>query len=96
MIIAKPCVTMKGIVIQAYSWEKKIKINLADVKRCLEDRSIKIRTFIPDMMLIALIHGFETSIYPSGKIMIKELGNAEKGKEIAEVILECAGLSDLL
>ncbi len=96
MLIAKPCVTMKGLVIQAYSWEKKIRINLAEVKRCLENRSIKIETFIPDMMLIALIDGFETSIYPSGKIIIKELGNTERGKEIAAIILECAGLSDLL
>ncbi len=96
MIIAKPCVTMKGIVIQAYSWDKKIKIDLAKVKTCLEGRSVKIRTFIPGMMLITVIEGFETSIYPSGKIIVKELENSEKGKEIASIILECADLSDVL
>lgn len=95
MIIAKPCVTMKGIVIQAYSWDQKIKINLADVKECLERRSVRIRTFIPGMMLIAFIEGYETSIYPSGKIIIKELENTEKGKEIASVILECAGIKEV-
>ncbi len=95
MIIAKPCVTMKGIVIQAYSWEQKIKIDLAGVRDCLEKRSVEIRTFIPGMMLIAFIEGFETSIYPSGKIIIKELENTEKGKEIASVILECAGIRDI-
>lgn len=92
MIIAKPCVTMKGIVVQFYSWEREIKLDLAKVLRCLKEKGIEIKKLIPNMLLIAVINGFETSIYPGGKVIIKELADTKKGEEIAKLIYDCAGV----
>lgn len=90
MIIAKPCVTMKGIVVQLYSWEREIKLDLAKVSRCLKEKGIEIKKLIPNILLIAVMNGFETSIYPGGKVIIKELTDTKKGQEIAKIIYDCA------
>ncbi|ADT83887.1 MULTISPECIES: hypothetical protein [Thermococcus] len=89
MIIAKPCVTMKGVVVQLYSWDKEIKLDLDKVSECLKKKGIEIKKLIPNMLLIAVMNGFETSIYPGGKVIIKELTDTKKGEEIAKTVYDC-------
>ncbi|HIH73605.1 MAG: hypothetical protein PWP49_1297 [Thermococcaceae archaeon] len=96
MIISKPCTTMKGMIVQPYSWDKEVTIDLKRTAECLKDKGYEVKSVIPKMMAIAVIDGYETSIYPSGKIIIKELTDIEASKEIAKKIIECAGLSELL
>ncbi|USS39927.1 hypothetical protein NF865_06065 [Thermococcus aggregans] len=96
MIISKPCTTMKGVIVQPYSWDKEITVDLNKTAECLKEKGYQVKTVIPKMMAIAVIDGYETSIYPSGKIIVKELTDIELGKEIAKKIIECAGLSEVL
>ena len=87
---------MKGMIVQPYSWDKEVTIDLKRTAECLKDKGYEVKSVIPKMMAIAVIDGYETSIYPSGKIIIKELTDIEASKEIAKKIIECAGLSELL
>ena len=96
VIIAKPCVTMKGLVISGYSWERPIKIDLTKTARCLEERGYCIKKLLPGMMLIVEMEGYEVSVYPSGKIIVKLLGDAERGRKIAETIYDCAGVLEVV
>ncbi len=96
MIIAKPCTTMKGIVISGYSWEKPVKIDLTKTAQCLRERGYTVKKLIPGMMLIIEIEGYETSVYPSGKIIIKLLEDSKKGREMATVIYDCAGVLEVV
>jgi TATA-box binding protein (TBP) (component of TFIID and TFIIIB) len=96
MIISKPCVTMRGIVISGYSWEKPIKIDLRKTAQCLEGRGYNLKKLIPGMMLIVEMEGYETSVYPSGKIIIKLLDDSERGRKMAETIYECAGVLEVI
>ncbi|WP_371180383.1 hypothetical protein [Thermococcus sp. EP1] len=96
VIISKPCTTMKGVIVQPYSWEREVTVDLKKTAECLRNNGYEVRSVIPKMLAIAIIDGYETSIYPSGKIIVKELTDIEMGKEIAKKIIECAGLSELL
>ncbi len=96
MIISKPCVTMRGIVIGAYSWDVKIELDLKKVAECLKAMGYKVSKLIPDMLLIVDMEGYETSIYPSGKIIIKLLEDSNKGRAIARTVYECAGVWDVI
>ncbi|WP_297068878.1 hypothetical protein [Thermococcus sp.] len=96
MIIAKPCTTMKGLVIGAYSWEKPIKIDLTKTADCLKEKGYSIKRLIPGMLLIAGIEGWETSIYPSGKIIIKLLDEVKRGQDIARIVYYCAGVLEVV
>ena len=96
MIIAKPCTTMKGIVISGYSWEKPVKVDLTKTAQCLKERGYTVKKLIPGMMLIIDIEGYETSVYPSGKIIIKLLDDANKGREMATTIYDCAGVLEVV
>ncbi|ASJ06785.1 hypothetical protein [Thermococcus pacificus] len=96
MIISKPCVTMKGIVISGYSWERPIKIDLAKTAQCLKEKGYTVKKLIPDMMLIVEMEGFEVSVYPSGKIIIKLLDDANRGREMATVVYDCAGILEVV
>ncbi|ASJ02624.1 hypothetical protein A3L09_04790 [Thermococcus profundus] len=96
MMIAKPCTTMRGIVVGAYSWEKPIKIDLTKTAQCLKERGYTVKKLIPGMMLILEMDGYETSVYPSGKIIIKLLEDSRKGKELAETVYDCAGILEVV
>ncbi|NJE06318.1 hypothetical protein E3E36_09210 [Thermococcus sp. M36] len=96
MIIAKPCTTMKGIVISGYSWEKQVKIDLTKTAQCLKQRGYAVKKLIPGMMLILEMEGYETSVYPSGKIIIKMLEDSNKGREMAKAIYDCAGVLEVV
>jgi hypothetical protein len=96
MIIAKPCVTMRGIVISGYSWERPIKIDLTKTAQCLREKGHTVKKLIPGMMLIVEMEGYETSVYPSGKIIIKLLDDSERGRKMAETIYECAGVLEVI
>ncbi|NJE00108.1 hypothetical protein E3E26_10025 [Thermococcus sp. LS1] len=96
MIIAKPCVTMKGIVIGAYSWDRKIKVDLTGTAQCLKEKGYVIKKLIPGMMLILEMEGYEVSVYPSGKIIIKLLEDSKKGEEMARTIYDCAGILEVI
>ncbi|BAD86180.1 MAG: hypothetical protein PWQ79_2208 [Thermococcaceae archaeon] len=96
MIIAKPCTTMKGIVISGYSWEKPIKIDLTKTAQCLRERGHSVKKLLPGMMLILEMEGYEVSVYPSGKIIVKLLDDAELGRKIAETIYDCAGILEVV
>ncbi len=96
MIIAKPCTTMRGLVIGAYSWEKPIKVDLTKTAECLREKGYTIERLIPGMILIAKIDGWETSIYPSGKIIIKLLDDIERGQEIARIVYYCAEVLEVV
>ncbi len=96
MIIAKPCTTMRGIVISGYSWERPIKLDLTKTAQCLRERGYTVKKLIPGMMLIIEIEGYETSVYPSGKIIIKLLDDANKGREMATTIYDCARILEVV
>ncbi|ASJ00844.1 hypothetical protein [Thermococcus gorgonarius] len=96
MMIAKPCTTMRGIVIGVYSWERPIKIDLTKTAQCLKERGYTVKKLIPGMMLILEMDGYETSVYPSGKIIIKLLDDANKGREMATVVYDCAGVLEVV
>ena len=92
MIISKPCVTMRGVVIGAYSWEKRIKLDLTKAAQCLKEKGYTVKKLLPGMMLLLEMEGYETSVYPSGKIIVKLLEDAKKGEELARIIYDCAGI----
>lgn len=48
------------------------------------------------MMLILEMEGYEVSVYPSGKIIVKLLDDAELGRKIAETIYDCAGILEVV
>ncbi|WP_457752325.1 hypothetical protein [Thermococcus sp.] len=96
MIIAKPCVTMKGIVISGYSWEKRIKIDLTKTAQCLKERGHRVKKLLPGMMLLLEMEGYEVSVYPSGKIIIKLLEDVKEGERMARVIYDCAGILEVV
>ena len=96
MIISKPCVTMRGIVIGAYSWERPVRIDLRKAAQCLEAKGYTVRRLIPGMMLIVEMEGYEVSVYPSGKIIVKLLEDAKKGEEMARAVYECAGILEVI
>lgn len=96
MIIAKPCVTMKGIVISGYSWERPIKLDLTKTAQCLREEGYTVKKLIPGMMLILEMEGYEVSVYPSGKIIIKLLEDSKTGESIARVIYDCAGVLEVV
>ncbi|WP_456421078.1 hypothetical protein [Thermococcus sp.] len=96
MIISKPCVTMRGVVIGAYSWEKRIKLDLTKTAQCLKERGYTVKKLLPGMMLLLEMKGYEVSVYPSGKIIVKLLEDAKKGEEIARVIYDCAGILEVV
>ncbi|ASJ08698.1 hypothetical protein A3L11_05430 [Thermococcus siculi] len=96
MIIAKPCTTMRGIVISGYSWERPVKIDLTRTAQCLRERGYTVKKLIPGMMLIVEMEGYETSVYPSGKIIIKLLEDSMKGREMATAIYDCAGVLEVV
>jgi len=96
MIIAKPCTIMKGIVVSGYSWDKQVKVDLIQTALCLENRGVKVKKLLPEMMLILEVEGYEVSLYPSGKIIIKLLEDAEKAESIAREIYDCAGVLEVV
>jgi len=96
MIIAKPCVTMKGVVISGYSWDRKVKLDLTRTAQCLKEKGYTVKKLLPGMMLILEMEGYETSVYPSGKIIIKLLEDAKKGEELARIIYDCAGVLEVV
>jgi len=96
VIISKPCVTMKGVVIGAYSWEKRIKLDLTKTAQCLKERGYTVKKLLPGMMLILEMEGYEVSVYPSGKIIVKLLEDAKKGEEIARIVYDCAGVLEVV
>ncbi|NJE62247.1 hypothetical protein [Thermococcus sp. 21S7] len=96
MIIAKPCVTMKGVVISGYSWDRKVKVDLTRTAQCLKEKGYTVKKLLPGMMLILEMDGYETSVYPSGKIIIKLLEDSKKGEELARIIYDCAGVLEVV
>jgi len=96
VIISKPCVTMKGVVIGAYSWEKRIKLDLTKTAQCLKERGYTVKKLLPGVMLILEMEGYEVSVYPSGKIIVKLLEDAKKGEEIARIVYDCAGVLEVV
>jgi len=96
VIISKPCVTMKGIVISGYSWERPVKVNLRKTAECLKKRGHAVKKLIPGMMLIVEMEGYEVSVYPSGKIIVKLLEDANKGEELARAVYDCAGILEVV
>ncbi|ASA77051.1 MULTISPECIES: hypothetical protein [Thermococcus] len=96
MIIAKPCVTMKGVVISGYSWDRKVKVDLTRTAQCLKEKGYTVKKLLPGMMLILEMEGYETSVYPSGKIIIKLLEDSKKGEELARIIYDCAGVLEVV
>lgn len=96
MIISKPCVTMKGVVIGAYSWERGIKLDLTKTAQCLKESGYTVKKLLPGMMLLLEMEGYEVSIYPSGKIIIKLLEDAKEGERMARIIYDCAGVLEVV
>jgi len=96
VIIAKPCTTMKGLVIGAYSWEKPVEVDLTKTAECLKEKGYSVERLIPGMLLIAKVEGWEISVYPSGKIIIKLLDEIERGQEIARIVYYCAGVLEVV
>ncbi|WP_048149196.1 hypothetical protein [Palaeococcus ferrophilus] len=96
MIIAKPCTTMRGLVIQPYSWDREVKVDLGKTAECLGKKGVEVKKLIPKMMLIVEMEGYELSVYPSGKIIIKLLDDMEMGKKISREVFDCAGILEVV
>ena len=87
---------MRGIVISGYSWEKPVRVDLRRTAECLKGRGYTVKKLIPGMMLIVEMEGYEVSVYPSGKIIVKLLTDAKKGEEIARAVYDCAGVLEVV
>ncbi|AAL80590.1 hypothetical protein PFDSM3638_02320 [Pyrococcus furiosus DSM 3638] len=93
MLIAKPCTSMGGVLVQLYLWDKEVKIEISKLAQELKQKGYKIKTLIPGIMVVTEIDGYEASIYPSGKIIIKDLRDEKKAEEIARKIYDLAGVN---
>ncbi|AEC52001.1 hypothetical protein PNA2_1085 [Pyrococcus sp. NA2] len=91
MLVAKPCTSMGGVLVQLYQW-KKVKLDINELAKKMKESGYKVKTIIPGIMLIAEVEGYEVSVYPSTKIIIKELRDEKKAEEIARRIYELAGM----
>lgn len=82
---------MGGILVQLYQW-KKVKLDVNELAKKMREAGYNVKTLIPGIMLIVEIDGYEVSVYPSTKIIIKELRDEKKGEEIARKIYDLAGI----
>ncbi len=87
---------MRGIVISGYSWERSIKIDLTKTAQCLRERGYTVKKLIPGMMLILEMEGYEVSVYPSGKIIVKLLTDVGEGEKMARIVYDCAGILEVV
>ncbi|MFA4662957.1 hypothetical protein [Pyrococcus kukulkanii] len=92
MLVAKPCTSMGGVLVQLYLW-KEIKLDISKLANEMKTKGYKVKTLIPGIMVVAEFEGYEVSVYPSGKVIIKELRDEKKAEEIARKIYEMAGVS---
>ena len=87
---------MRGIVISGYSWERSIKLDLTKTAQCLRERGYAVKKLIPGMMLVLEMEGYEVSVYPSGKIIVKLLTDAREGEKMARIVYDCAGILEVV
>ncbi|HIH73251.1 MAG: Uncharacterized protein XD43_0005 [Thermococcales archaeon 44_46] len=84
MLVAKPCTTMKAINITP---REKFDLDLEEVCECLAEKGYQIKRVTKFLALVRKT--YDISIFPSGKIIVKETDNKEEALKIAQEIYEC-------
>ncbi|MCD6559304.1 MAG: hypothetical protein J7K57_05465 [Palaeococcus sp.] len=84
MLIAKPCTSMKAINIIP---EEKFDLDLEEVCECLARKGYQIKRVTRFLALVRKT--YDISIFPSGKVIIKDTNDKEEALEIALEIYEC-------
>ena len=82
MIIVKPCITMKG-----YNIILNKKINLDLLLNCLKNKSYE--EVIKNEFILVVRKKYLISVFPNGKILIRDLEDKKVAKAIANEILNC-------
>lgn len=84
MLIAKPCTSMKGIIVTP---QEKYDADLEDLCECLAERGYRIKRVT---RFLALLSGkYDITVFPSGKIIVKDTSDREEALKIATDIYEC-------
>lgn len=84
MLIAKPCTSMKAINITP---EERLDLDLEDVCECLSRKGYQIKRVTRFLALVK--KDYDISIFPSGKIIVKDTNDKEEALKIALEIYEC-------
>ena len=84
MLIAKPCTSMKGIVITP---RERYDADLEELCECLAGRGYRIKRVTRFLALLSGEH--DITIFPSGKIIVKDTSDREEALKIAADIYEC-------
>ncbi|AIF68695.1 hypothetical protein PAP_01265 [Palaeococcus pacificus DY20341] len=84
MLIAKPCTSMKAINITP---EEKLDVDLEELCECLAEKGYQIKRVTRFLALVKKT--YDISLFPSGKIIVKDTDDAEEALKIAQEIYEC-------
>lgn len=84
MLVAKPCTSMKAMNIIP---QEKFDLDLEEVCECLAGKGYQIKRVTRFLALVR--KGYDISIFPSGKIIVKETDDKEEALKIAHEIYDC-------
>ena len=84
MLIAKPCTSMKGIIVTP---QEKYDADLEELCECLADKGYRIKRVTKFLALIT--KNYDITVFPSGKIIVKDTSDREEALEIAREIYGC-------
>ncbi|HLC36658.1 MAG TPA: hypothetical protein VJK05_03575 [archaeon] len=82
--VGQPC---KSRVAYEFIPKKKMNLNLEELSKKLENQDVYIEISTP-FLLILKLNGQNISLFSSGKMIIKELKEPKKAREIAEKLVE--------
>jgi|Deesub1362B_J571_1020462.scaffolds.fasta_scaffold00012_196 ArsR family metal-binding transcriptional regulator len=86
MLIAKPCTSMKAINITP---EERYDIDLEELCECLAEKGYQIKKVTRFLALVKKT--YDISLFPSGKIIVKDTDDKGEALKIAQEIYECIG-----
>lgn len=84
MLIARPCTSMKAINITP---EEKYDIDMEELCECLAERGFQIKRVTRFLALVK--KKYDISVFPSGKVIVKDTDDKEEALKIAKEIYEC-------
>ncbi len=84
MLIAKPCTSMKGIIVTP---QERYDADLEELCECMVEKGYRIKRVT---RFLALLRGkYDITVFPSGKIIVKDTSDKEEALRIATDIYEC-------
>ncbi|WP_371807523.1 hypothetical protein [Thermococcus sp. CX2] len=84
VITTRPCTSMKAVTIVP---EKKYRIDLRELCECLKKREYRVKKVTPFLAIVS--REFEVSIFPSGRIIVRDTSDEKEALKIAREIYEC-------